>query len=215
MTGLRVGVDIGGTFTDLCVLDESGAVAPGKVLTTRDEPARAVEEGLKRTLADAGSHADDVEQFVHGTTLVTNALIEREGARTALPATAGFRDVLEIRRKVAVVFGGARGIGLATVKEFVAEGTAVFSSDVRELAEPAEGVRHSLVDAADEGQVDEFVLAETDRVGEAWEVAKAVVFPAGDESRSGNGVALPIDGAEAAGALPGNRYGLDFELGVR
>ncbi|MGK4594295.1 hydantoinase/oxoprolinase family protein [Amycolatopsis sp. w19] len=99
MTGLRVGVDIGGTFTDLCVLDETGVVAVGKVLTTHDEPARAVEEGLKRTLADAGLDAGDVEQFVHGTTLVTNALIERKGARTALLATAGFRDVLEMRRE--------------------------------------------------------------------------------------------------------------------
>ncbi|MEC3978628.1 hydantoinase/oxoprolinase family protein [Amycolatopsis sp. H20-H5] len=99
MTGLRVGVDIGGTFTDLCVLDDSGVVAVGKVLTTHDEPARAVEEGLIRTLADAGLHAADVEQFVHGTTLVTNALIERKGSRTALLATAGFRDVLEMRRE--------------------------------------------------------------------------------------------------------------------
>lgn len=99
MTGLRVGVDIGGTFTDLCVLDETGVVAVGKVLTTHGEPARAVEEGLKRTLADAGLDAGDVEQFVHGTTLVTNALIERKGSRTALLATAGFRDVLEMRRE--------------------------------------------------------------------------------------------------------------------
>ncbi|WP_410600665.1 hydantoinase/oxoprolinase family protein [Amycolatopsis sp. lyj-90] len=99
MTGLRVGVDIGGTFTDLCVLDETGVVAVGKVLTTHDEPARAVEEGLRRTLADAGLVAADVEQFVHGTTLVTNALIERKGSRTALLATAGFRDVLEMRRE--------------------------------------------------------------------------------------------------------------------
>lgn len=99
MTGLRVGVDIGGTFTDLCVLDETGIVAVGKVLTTPDEPARAVEEGLKRTLAEAGLDAADVEQFVHGTTLVTNALIERKGSRTALLATAGFRDMLEMRRE--------------------------------------------------------------------------------------------------------------------
>jgi NAD(P)-dependent dehydrogenase (short-subunit alcohol dehydrogenase family) len=255
--------------------------------------------------------------------------------------------------KVAVVFGGARGIGLATVKEFVAEGATVFSSDLREPSESVEGARHSLVDATDEGQVDEFVrgvlaeagridvlfnnvgihlgkplsdttLAEFDnifavnvraaflatravlprmierkagsivttssnggvmgrpgdpvynatkhalvgmmksiavahahqgirantvnpgaidtdmlrgvlaspeefeakqhqltastpaaRVGEAWEVAKAVVFLASDESRFINGVALPIDGAKAAGAMPGNRYSLDFELGVR
>jgi NAD(P)-dependent dehydrogenase (short-subunit alcohol dehydrogenase family) len=53
------------------------------------------------------------------------------------------------------------------------------------------------------------------RVGEAWEVAKAVVFLASDESRFINGIVVPIDGAKAAGALPGNRYSLDFELGVQ
>ncbi len=255
--------------------------------------------------------------------------------------------------KVAVVFGGARGIGLATVKEFIAEGATVYASDIREPAEKVDGSSHSIVDATDENQVDEFVrgvLAETGRVdvlfnnvgihlgkpladttlaefdnifalnvraaflgtravlpgmierktgsiittssnggvmgrpgdpvynatkhalvgmmksiavahshqgirantvnpgaidtdmlrgtlaspeefetkqhalvastpaarvGEAWEVAKAVVFLASDESRFINGIALPIDGAKSAGAMPGNRYSLDFDLGVR
>lgn len=255
--------------------------------------------------------------------------------------------------KVAVVFGGARGIGLATVKEFVDEGATVFASDIREPAEEAKGYQHSIVDATDEDQVAGFVagviaeagridvlfnnvgihlgkpladttLAEFDnifalnvraaflgiravlphmierkagsivttssnggvigrpgdpvynatkhalvgmtkslavahahqgirantvnpgaidtdmlrgtlsspeefeakqhalvastpaaRVGEAWEVAKAVVFLASDESRFINGVVLPIDGAKSAGAMPNNRYSLDFELGVR
>jgi NAD(P)-dependent dehydrogenase (short-subunit alcohol dehydrogenase family) len=254
--------------------------------------------------------------------------------------------------KVAVIFGGARGIGLATVKEFVAEGATVYASDIREPAEQVGGYQHAIVDATDENQVGEFVarviaeagridvlfnnvgihlgkpladttLAEFDnifalnvraaflgtravlphmierksgsiittssnggvmgrpgdpvynatkhalvgmmksvavahahqgirantinpgaidtdmlrgtlaspeefqtkqhqlvastpaaRVGEAWEVAKAVVFLASDESRFINGVALPIDGAKSAGAMPGNRYSLDFELGV-
>jgi N-methylhydantoinase A len=92
---MRIGVDIGGTFTDLCAVDETGIVAVGKVLTTPGEPARAVEEGLAALLPDLGV----VEQVVHGTTLVTNALIERTGSRTALLATAGFRDVLEMRRE--------------------------------------------------------------------------------------------------------------------
>ncbi|MEV0071571.1 hydantoinase/oxoprolinase family protein [Amycolatopsis sp. NPDC050768] len=99
MAGLRVGVDIGGTFTDLCVLGESGVVAVGKVLTTHREPALAVAEGLAGVFARTGLDFGDVEQLVHGTTLVTNALIERKGARTALLATAGFRDVLEMRRE--------------------------------------------------------------------------------------------------------------------
>jgi N-methylhydantoinase A len=96
---MRIGVDIGGTFTDLCAVDGTGIAAVGKVLTTHDEPARAVEEGLAALLASAGIAASEVEQVVHGTTLVTNALIERTGSRTALLATAGFRDVLEMRRE--------------------------------------------------------------------------------------------------------------------
>ncbi|WP_255570765.1 hydantoinase/oxoprolinase family protein [Amycolatopsis sp. FDAARGOS 1241] len=99
MTGLRVGVDIGGTFTDLSVLDATGVVAVGKVRTTHREPARAVADGLAEVFSRAGLDFGDVEQLVHGTTLVTNALIERKGARTVLLATAGFRDVLEMRRE--------------------------------------------------------------------------------------------------------------------
>ncbi|MDT8911626.1 SDR family oxidoreductase [Amycolatopsis sp. PS_44_ISF1] len=255
--------------------------------------------------------------------------------------------------KVAVVFGGARGIGLATVREFAAEGAKVFASDIREPESPVEGVEFSLADATDEEQVANFVagalavagridvlvnnvgihlakpLAETTleefdhifalnvraaflgtravlphmieqragsivttssnggmmgrpadpvynatkhalvglmksiavahahqgirantvnpgaidtdmlrstlaspddfeakqhqlvastpaaRVGEAWEVAKAIVFLAGDESRFISGAVLPVDGAKAAGAMPSNRYSLDFDLGVR
>lgn len=257
--------------------------------------------------------------------------------------------------KVAVVFGGARGIGLATVKEFLAEGATVYASDIREPAEKLdhENYSHSIVDATDENDVDTFVqdvlthagridvlfnnvgihlgkpLADTTldefnnifalnvraaflatravlpgmierkagsivttssnggvmgrpgdpiynatkhalvgltksiavahahqgirantvnpgaidtdmllgtlatpedfeakqhalvastpaaRIGEAWEVAKAVVFLASDESRFINGAVLPIDGAKAAGAMPNNRYSLDFDLGVK
>lgn len=96
---VRIGVDIGGTFTDLCIIGPDGIVAVGKTLTTPDEPARAVEEVIIETLADAGVAAQDITGFVHGTTLVTNALIERRGSRTALLATQGFRDVLEMARE--------------------------------------------------------------------------------------------------------------------
>lgn len=96
---LRVGVDIGGTFTDLCVLDESGIVAVGKILTSHDEPAAAVERVLQRTLDQHSLRASDIRVVVHGTTLVTNALIERRGPRTALLTTDGFRDVAEMRRE--------------------------------------------------------------------------------------------------------------------
>jgi N-methylhydantoinase A len=97
---VRVGIDIGGTFTDLLVFDaRSGRFAIGKTLTTPDDPSRAVVEGLATTLTDAGLCPDDVGGIVHGTTLVTNALIERKGARTALITTKGFRDAVEIGRE--------------------------------------------------------------------------------------------------------------------
>src|SRR5215218_8582591 len=98
--GVRIGVDIGGTFTDFLLFDEaSGRFELGKTLTTPAEPASAVRAGLVDLLANAGKQPQDVEQIVHGTTLVTNALIERKGARTALVTTAGFRDAVEIGRE--------------------------------------------------------------------------------------------------------------------
>jgi len=97
--GLTVGVDIGGTFTDLCILGHDGIVAVGKTLTTHDEPAAGVEDVLRRALDDHALDPADVHGVVHGTTLVTNALIERRGPRTALITTEGFRDVLEMRRE--------------------------------------------------------------------------------------------------------------------
>ena len=94
----RLGVDIGGTFTDLVVVDETtGAVRVGKVLTTSKDPAQGVEHGVQGLLGEAGVEYGVVRAVVHGTTLATNALIERKGARTALLTTAGFRDTLEIR----------------------------------------------------------------------------------------------------------------------
>ena len=97
---LRIGVDIGGTFTDLILVDEAGAVfRAGKALTTPADPAGAVEQGVKDLLAATGATPSEVSHVVHGTTLFTNALIERKGARTALVTTAGFRDALEIARE--------------------------------------------------------------------------------------------------------------------
>ncbi len=93
----RIGVDIGGTFTDFVMLDvERGVLHNEKLLTTPDDPSRAVLEGIRRLLAAAGIDASQVAQVIHGTTLVANALIERKGVRTALVTTRGFRDVLEV-----------------------------------------------------------------------------------------------------------------------
>ena len=92
---LRLAVDIGGTFTDI-VLDVGRDRRTRKVLTTPARPEQAVLDGMRLILADAGAHISDVDVFIHGTTLATNAIIERRGAKTALIATEGFRDVLDI-----------------------------------------------------------------------------------------------------------------------
>jgi N-methylhydantoinase A len=91
----RLAVDIGGTFTDL-VLALPDRTVSLKLLTTHDAPERAVIDGAKTILAEAGIAPSALDLVIHGTTLATNALIERKGARTALITTKGFRDSLEI-----------------------------------------------------------------------------------------------------------------------
>ena len=95
-TSTRLGVDIGGTFTDV-VLEKGGEVFSTKVLTTYAAPENAIINGMHQVLAKAGVGAGDIDQIIHGTTLATNALIERRGAKTALITTEGFRDVIEMR----------------------------------------------------------------------------------------------------------------------
>jgi N-methylhydantoinase A len=96
----RIGVDIGGTFTDLVWVDETtGGVRVSKLLTTPKEPAQAVEQGVVALLHDAASAPASVSTLIHGTTLATNAVIERKGAMAGLLTTAGFRDALEIGRE--------------------------------------------------------------------------------------------------------------------
>ena len=94
--GVRVGVDIGGTFTDV-VLERGGEAHSVKVLTTARAPEQAILDGLRQVCAAAGVAPSDVTTIIHGTTLATNALIQRRGARTALVTTKGFRDVIEMR----------------------------------------------------------------------------------------------------------------------
>jgi N-methylhydantoinase A len=98
--GLVIGVDVGGTFTDFVLLDRrTGRLRFEKLLTTPDDPSRAVLDGIARLLVAAGEKADRVAHVIHGTTLVANALIERKGVDVALVTTRGFRDVLEIGRE--------------------------------------------------------------------------------------------------------------------
>jgi N-methylhydantoinase A len=92
---VRISADIGGTFTDI-VLDGPNGRQTYKLLTTPARPEEAVLDGMRVLLGAAGLTFGDIAVFIHGTTLATNAIIERRGARTALIATKGFRDVLEI-----------------------------------------------------------------------------------------------------------------------
>ncbi|MFQ5594046.1 MAG: hydantoinase/oxoprolinase family protein [Anaerolineae bacterium] len=96
---MRLGIDVGGTFTDVVLIDDrSGQIHYTKVLTTPRNPAEGVMSGIEKILADTGSTMDQVGYIVHGSTIGTNALIERKGAKTGLITTEGFRDVLEIAR---------------------------------------------------------------------------------------------------------------------
>ena len=97
--GWRIGVDIGGTFTDVAVLDEeSGRAGIAKVPTTPRDFGAAVIDGIRAAMQDYGIAADSVSLVSHATTVVTNALLEGKGANVALVTTEGFRDVLELRR---------------------------------------------------------------------------------------------------------------------
>ena len=93
MHAARLAVDIGGTFTDLA-LEHAGRRTTIKVLTTQAAPEQGVLDGVRSILATAQVAADEIGIVIHGTTLATNAIIERKGARTALITTQGFRDVI-------------------------------------------------------------------------------------------------------------------------
>ena len=97
---MKIGVDIGGTFTDLVMLDpQTGQLFNEKVLTTPDDPSRGVLTGISSILEKNGVAPGQVTSVIHGTTLVANALIERKGVRTALVTTRGFRDIVQIGRE--------------------------------------------------------------------------------------------------------------------
>ena len=93
--GIRIGIDVGGTFTDFA-LEKSGQFHTTKVLTTHQAPEQAILAGLQTLMDQTGSEAGDVELIIHGTTLATNAIIEHKGAKVAMLTTEGYRDVLEM-----------------------------------------------------------------------------------------------------------------------
>lgn len=100
-TRVRLGVDVGGTFTDFVLVDEDrGLVFTGKRLTTPDDPSRAITEGAARVAREAGAGLGGLSGVVHGTTLVANTLIERTGAKIGMILSRGFRDSPEMGREI-------------------------------------------------------------------------------------------------------------------
>src|ERR687891_1738384 len=89
----RVGVDIGGTFTDIVLLDATGRIHTRKVASSVDDYARAIVEGLGEVFRETGLAGHDLAEVLHGTTVASNAILELKGARTGLITTRGFRDV--------------------------------------------------------------------------------------------------------------------------
>jgi N-methylhydantoinase A len=142
----RIGVDVGGTFTDLVLHDPQRKIArTGKLLTTPGDPSIAIVAGISRILAEAGLHPADLHSIVHGTTLVTNTIIERTGATVGLITTAGFRDTIEIGRETRydlydlflelppVIVPRARRLEVA--ERVTADGDVLVELDERGLAE--------------------------------------------------------------------------------
>jgi N-methylhydantoinase A len=150
---LLVGVDVGGTFTDLVLVDEiSGAVRVAKVPTTVSNQA----DGVLAALARAEASPAELKVVVHGTTTATNALLERKGARTGLITTRGFRDVLELGRRTRPTPYGLKGtfealipreLRLEVTERLDAEGQVVTPLDEEEVRRAAEWLREQGVEA--------------------------------------------------------------------
>ncbi len=98
MTGIRIGIDVGGTFTDIVFLLPDGRVLTRKILSSPDDYSRTIRAGLQEVLTQSDLVPEEVSEVMHGTTVATNAILEGKGAKTGLLTTKGFRDVLEIRR---------------------------------------------------------------------------------------------------------------------
>ena len=98
MTNFRLGIDVGGTFTDVVLLGDDGTLLTRKVSSTPDDYSRAIVQGVREVLDGAGVDGEVIQEVGHGTTVASNTIIERKGPETALITTKGFRDVLELGR---------------------------------------------------------------------------------------------------------------------
>jgi len=152
---ISVGVDIGGTFTDVVVSSPGAPARIMKLPSTREDPSIAVLQALRRMAADWGLASQQITRFVHGTTVATNAVLERKGARVGLIATQGFSDVLEIGRQMR-----HQMYDLALDPEtpvFLAPGR--FRREIPERTGPTGQVLEALDEAAVAGAADALVAA--------------------------------------------------------
>ncbi|WP_406003390.1 hydantoinase/oxoprolinase family protein [Streptomyces sp. NBC_00829] len=155
--GWRIGADIGGTFTDVIALGPEGRVVPVKVLSTPPDFATGVLNGTTSALSDAGAEAQQVHAMLHATTVATNAILERRGARTALVTTKGFRDVLELgrlRRPLLYDLSWEKPVPLAPRRyryelhqRITADGHLEPAADSAELADLADQIRTAGIEA--------------------------------------------------------------------
>jgi len=158
---LVVGVDVGGTFTDLFVLDErQGTARIIKVPSTRGEESRGFMSGVMRVdeaSSQSATPAANLATIVHGTTVGTNALLERKVARTGIITTRGFRDVLEMRRRDRPQTWGLRGtftpivprnLRLEVDERVLADGTVHTAVDMAQVRQQAQALLEAGCDAA-------------------------------------------------------------------
>jgi N-methylhydantoinase A len=149
----RLGVDIGGTFTDIVLLDDRGGIRTKKLLSSPPDYSEAIETGVRELLAETGIAARDITEFLHGTTVVTNTIIERKGSRIALVTTTGFRDVLELGRfRTSRLYDASfrkpdplveRRLRLEVTERTAADGTILKHPDTAEL----DGVVRTILNA--------------------------------------------------------------------
>ena len=179
---IRLGVDIGGTFTDVA-LEVGARRFTAKTLTTPGSPEQGVLSALRTVTAEAGVVPSDVQLIIHGTTLATNALIERKGAKTALLTTEGFRDVIEIRHEnrfeqydVNIDLPPPlvpRRLRLPIRERIDAQGNVLVPLDEASIAAAIETLKAQKVEAVAVGFLHSFTNGEHERrVGEA--VARAL-----------------------------------------
>jgi NAD(P)-dependent dehydrogenase (short-subunit alcohol dehydrogenase family) len=192
----RIGVDIGGTFTDLVWVDEAtGAVQVGKLLTTPKDPSQAVEQGVVTLLNDAGGRTADVRSLIHGTTLATNALIERKGAIVNLSSVAGPRPYAGLLA-YCVSKAGVDQYTRCSALDLAPHGVRVNAVNPGVVVTELHTVTNAIPDYA--GFLERSKTTHPiGRVGQAEEVASLILYLLGDQAGWLTGGTYAIDGGRA------------------